>query len=151
MLSFWHFPAILDTNLSIHMHAHKQVTQFHPPKFTAWLPPSQKLCHSDHQSVVFSFVAPYLIGAAILNLHPWNETIAESAEPLFSWKNCTFPDRICRACWKNRVWIISSPDYSLQAEGKNNLVNCLFNFVPCGLKIGNAMSSKMLYVTSHKA
>ena len=47
--------------------------------------------------------------------------------------------------------LVSYPAYFSHAEGKNSLVNGYSVFVPCGLKIGDATSLKMYYVTSHKS
>ena len=48
--------------------------------------------------------------------------------------------------------LVSYPDYFSHAEEKNIVrsTDCPI-FVPCGLKMGDATSSKMYYVTSHKA
>ena len=37
----------------------------------------------------------------------------------------------------------------LYAEGKNSLVNCLFNFCSCGLKIGTCQVQGESHITSH--
>ena len=77
-----------------------------------------------------------------------------------SWKETTFVLTICPLIkmrsqheWSRHsdIHMVSFPDYFSHAERKNSLVNCLFNFVPCDFKIGDTTSSKMYYVTSHKA
>ena len=70
-----------------------------------------------------------------------------------------FEDRFCTRGWDRGRWVgpplclivVLCPDCFSHAEGKNSLVNCQFNFCSMRFKIGDTTSSKMYYVTSHKA
>ena len=65
--------------------------------------------------------------------------------------------RLIAVLYNPRKFVVLCPDYFSYTEGKNSLVwkivwsTAYSIFVPCGLKIADATSSTMYYLTSHKA